>query len=78
MIGVVHVTNAPVDRYRPPGHPTGWEIDLTPEMGTPLPDDPVRIRRGRLAAVPGRVYAVNYATGKLFVELLEEEMQTDE
>jgi hypothetical protein len=68
---IVHVTNATVDPYRPTGSPTGWEIDLSPEMGNPMPGDAVRIRQGRRPAVPGRVYAVNYANNRLFVELLE-------
>lgn len=72
MLGIVSVTNATVDPYRPAGYPTGWEVDLKPEMGNPLPGDPVRIRRGKAAAVPGRVYAVNYKDGTLFVELAEE------
>jgi hypothetical protein len=78
MIGVIHVTNATVDAYRAPGKPTGWEVELTPEMGNPLPGDRVRIRRGRLAAVPGRVYAVDYTKNKLLVELAEDEAQPDE
>ncbi len=72
MLGTVHVTNATVDQYRPAGSSTGWEIDLSPDMGNPLPGDRVRIRQGRQAAVPGRVYAVDYAANRLFVELLEE------
>ncbi len=78
MLGVIHVTHATVDPYRPPGKPIGWEIDLTPEMGNPVPGDPVRIRRGKTAAVPGRVYAVNYSTNKVLVELAEEEATPDE
>lgn len=70
MLGVIHVTNAPVDAYRPPGSPPGWEVDLPANFGNPLPGDRVRIRQGRTAAVPGRVYAVNYATNKMYVELL--------
>lgn len=75
---LVHVTNAPTDKFRPPGRPTGWEVDLRPEMGNPVPGDSVRIRKGRAPATSGRVYAVDYATNKLYVELLEGEMKTDE
>jgi hypothetical protein len=68
----IHVNDGLRDLYRPPDAPPGWEVDLSPEMGSPLPDDRVRIRQGRQAAVPGRVYAVNYATNKMYVELDEE------
>lgn len=70
MPPLVNVTSAPRDLYRPTGYPDGWEIELTRELGTALPGDPVRIKRGKAAAAPGRVYAVNFAAGKVFVELL--------
>ena len=78
MLGIVSVTGAPVDPFRPQGFPTGWEVDLTPGMGNPLPGDPVRIRNGRAPTRHGRVYAVNYATNKLFVELLNMPLTDDE
>ena len=73
MLGSVSVTGAPVDPFRPQGFPTGGEVDLAPDMGNPLPGDPVRIRNGRTPTQPGRVYAVNHLLNKLFVELLTDE-----